>query len=232
VQLLADLEEAGASVRAVAVLPQGPLRLGCAVTLGIRHVAPAIAAFTAQYPRETVDVDLSGRAVDRVEEDFDLGSRVGAIGQQGLVSRRLGASGMVCCASPAYLARHSDRPLRLPADLAAYDCLRYSKRSLRNTWRFTAADGMRHDVKIATDHRVNNGRMLAALTVEGMGVINEPDFIVGPDLRAGKLVRVLEDFSPLRATIAALYPSRRLLSTKVRAFVDFLAQRFAAAAPG
>jgi DNA-binding transcriptional LysR family regulator len=227
VQLLADLEEAEASVRAAAVLPQGTLRLTCAVTFGIRHVAPAIAEFTAKYPQVVVDVDLSDRAVDLVEEGFDLGIRIGAIGQQGLVSRRLGGTSMVLCASPRYLARHPDRPLRTPADLAAHDCLSYTQVPLPNVWRFTAPDGTRHEAKIATRHRVNNGRMLVALAVEGLGVIHEPDFIVGPELRAGRLVRVLPDFAPPRSTIAAVYPSRRLLSTKVRTFVDFLAQRFA-----
>jgi DNA-binding transcriptional LysR family regulator len=227
VQLLADLEEAEASVRAAAVLPQGTLRLTCGVTFGVRHVAPAIAEFTAKHPQVVVDVDLSDRAVDLVEEGFDLGIRIGAIGQPGLVSRRLGGTSMVLCASPRYLARHADRPLRVPADLAAHDCLSYTQVPLPNVWRFTAVDGTRHEVKLATRHRGNNGRMLVALAVEGLGVVNEPDFIVGPELRAGRLVRVLADFTPPRSPIAAVYPSRRLLSTKVRTFVDFLAERFA-----
>jgi DNA-binding transcriptional LysR family regulator len=227
VQWLADLDDAEASVRAAAVLPQGTLRLTCAVTFGIRHLAPAIAEFTAQHPQVVVDVDLSDRAVDLVEEGFDLGIRIGAIGQQGLVSRRLGGTSLVLCASPLYLARHAGRPLRVPADLAAHDCLSYTQVALPNVWRFTAVDGTRHEVKVATRHRANDGRMLVALAVEGLGVINEPDFIVGPELRAGRLVRVLPEHAPPRSTIAAVFPSRRLLSTKVRTFVDFLAQRFA-----
>lgn len=228
VQLLADLDEAEASVRAAAVLPQGTLRVTCGVTFGIRHLAPAIAEFTATYPQVVVDVDLSDRAVDLVEEGVDLGIRIGAIGQPGLVSRRLGVTSMVLCASPLYLARHADRALGVPADLAAHDCLSYTQVPLPNLWRFTAPDGAHHDVKIATRHRANNGRMLVALAVAGLGVINEPDFIVGPEIRAGRLVRVLADYAPPRSPIAAVYPSRRLLSTKVRTFVDFLAQRFAA----
>lgn len=94
-----------------------------------------------------------------------------------------------------------ERSVPLPADLAAHDCLSYSQLSLPNTWRFTAADGSHQEVMIAPHHRVNNGRMLVALAVGGMGVINEPDFIVGPELRAGRLVRVLEDFSPPRAAV-------------------------------
>lgn len=230
VQLLGDLDEAESSVRAAAVLPQGTLRLTCAATFGVRHMAPAIAAFVAQYPQVQVDIDLSDRAVDLVEEGFDLAIRIGAIGQQGLVSRRLAATRMVCCASPAYLARRKDAPIRVPADLAAHECLSYTQVGLPNTWRFEAADGSMHEFRVPTRHRVNNGEMLAALGAEGLGVLNEPDFIVGPELRAGRLVRVLAEFAAPSSNIAAVYPSRRLLSTKVRTFVDFLARRFADAA--
>jgi DNA-binding transcriptional LysR family regulator len=133
----------------------------------------------------------------------------------------------VCCAAPAYLARHAVHPIRVPADLAAHQCLSYTQVALPNTWRFEGPDGAAHEFRVPPRHRVNNGRMLVALAAEGMGVINEPDFIVNPEIRAGRLVPVLADFAPPRSTIAAVYPSRRLLSTKVRTFVDFLAQRFA-----
>lgn len=229
VQLLADLDEAESSVRAAAVLPQGTLRLTCAVTFGVRHVAPAIAAFTAQYPQVAVDIDLSDRAVDLVEEGFDLAIRIGAIGQQGLVSRRLATMRLVCCASPDYLARHAGHPVRVPADLAAHECLSYTQVPVPNTWRFEGPDGASHEVRVPVRHRVNSGRMLVALAAAGMGVINEPDFIVNPEIRAGRLRPLLTDYASPGASIAAVYPSRRLLSTKVRTLVDFLAQRFAAA---
>lgn len=228
VQLLADLDEAESSVRAAAVLPQGTLRLTCGVTFGIRHVAPAIAEFIAQYPQVQVDIDLSDRAVDLVEEGFDLAIRIGAIGQQGLVSRRLGSTQLVCCASPAYLARHP-APIRVPADLAAHSCLSYTQVAVPNTWRFTGPDGARHEFRVPPRHRVNNGRMLVELAAAGLGITNEPDFIVDPEIRAGRLVRVLDGFVAPASNIAAVYPSRRLLSTKVRTFVDFLARRFEAA---
>jgi DNA-binding transcriptional LysR family regulator len=230
VQLLADLDEAEASVRAAAVLPQGTLRLTCGVTFGIRHVAPAIASFTAQYPQVQVDIDLSDRAVDLVEEGFDLAIRIAAIGQQGLVSRRLAGTRLVCCAAPAYLARRATQPIRTPADLAMHECLSYTQVAVPNTWRFEAPDGTPHEFRVPPRHRVNNGRMLVALAVEGLGVINEPDFIVDPEIRAGRLVRVLADHAQPVAGIAAVYPSRRLLSTMVRTFVDFLARRFVDAA--
>jgi DNA-binding transcriptional LysR family regulator len=171
------------------------------------------------------DLDLSDRAVDLVEEGFDLAVRIGEIGQKGMVSRRLGTTELICCAAPAYLARHTAP--QTPADLERHECIAYAYAPIATTWSFEARDGTRHSPRIAPRHRTNNGRMIAALAAGGLGVVVEPDFIVAPDIRAGRLVRLLPEFQPPRSPIAAVYPSRRHLSAKVRAFVDFLAGRFA-----
>jgi DNA-binding transcriptional LysR family regulator len=225
VQLLADLEEAESSVRAAAVLPKGTLRLTCGVSFGVRYIAPAIAEFSAQHPQLLFDLDLSDRAVDLVEEGFDLAIRIGNIGQQGLVSRRVGWTRPVCCASPDYVARRGAPALA--DDLTQHECLTYTHVPVPNVWSFASRDGATHTVRITPRHRANNGRMLAALAVNGMGVLFEPDFIVAPEVRAGRLVRLLPGYEPSRSPISAVYPSRRHLSAKVRTFVEFLAERFA-----
>ncbi len=225
VQLLTDLDEAEASVRAAAVLPKGTLRLTCGVSFGIRYIAPAIAEFSARHSQLLFDLDLSDRAVDLVEEGFDLAIRIGHIGQQGLVSRRIGWTRPVCCASPDYVARHGAPAA--PDDLTRHECLAYTHAPMPNVWSFEAPDGTNNAVRITPRHRANNGRMLAALAVAGMGVLFEPDFIVAPELRAGRLVRLLSGYEPARSPIAAVYPSRRHLSAKVRTFVEFLTERFA-----
>jgi len=229
VQLLADLDEAESSVRAATVLPRGTLRLTCGVTFGVRCLAPELAEFGARYPQLLLDLDLSDRAVDLVEEGFDLAIRIGEIGQQGFVSRRLGWSQLVCCASPAYLAHHGMPAV--PEELTRHECLTYTHVPVPNTWNFDARDGARHAVKITARHRANNGQMLASLALAGVGIVFEPDFIVAPEVRAGRLVRLLPEFEPVRGPIAAVYPSRRHLSAKVRTFVDFLAERFAREQP-
>ena len=224
VQLLADLEEAESSVRAAAVLPKGTLRLTCGVSFGVRYLAPAIAEFAARHPQMLFDLDLSDRAVDLVEEGFDLAIRIGLIGHQGLVSRRIGWTRAVCCASPTYVARRGAPAT--PEELAQHECLTYTHVPVPNTWQFESRDGTQRSVRITPRHRANNGRMLAALAVAGMGVLFEPDFIVAPEVRAGRLVRLLPGYEPARSPIAAVYPSRRHLSAKVRTFVEFLAERF------
>lgn len=229
VQLLADLEEAESSMRAAAVLPKGTLKLTCGVSFGERFVAPAIAEFAARHSQLVFDLDLSDRAVDLVEEGLDLAIRIGPVSQQALVSRRLGWTQIVCCASPGYLARHGTP--RTPEDLAAHQCLSYTLTSLPNIWRFESKQGANYDLHVTPRHRANSGRMLTKLAAAGLGVVIEPDFIVSPEVRSGALVRLLAEYALPRHPIAAVYASRRHLSAKVRTFVDFLAERFAREQP-
>jgi len=226
VQLLAALDDAEASVRTTTQTPKGTLRLTCGVTFGERYLAPAIANFSALHPQVVFDLDLSDRVVDLVEEGFDLAIRIGPARQQGVVSRRIGDTQLVCCAAPTYLENHA-APLLKPDDLLQHECLSYSQAALPNSWEFVSGNSRdKIAVRIPLRHRANNGRMLVAMAVEGLGILYEPDFIVAPEIRASLLVPLLIDYQPPRSPIAAVYPSRRHLSAKVRAFVDFLAERF------
>jgi DNA-binding transcriptional LysR family regulator len=227
VQLLADLEEAEQSANAGNVTPRGTLRLTAAITFGARQLAPAIAEFAARHPGMRFDVELSDRATDLVEEGFDVAVRIGNIGSQNLVGRQVGTTRLVCCAAPAYLRRHGEP--KVPEDLAAHACLTYEYSPLRNVWPFRDRHGRERNVRIAGPLQANNGRFLEALAVAGMGICCEPDFIVGPDVRAGRLKPLLRGFPPPATSIYVVYPSRRHLSAKVRAFTDFLVERFAKA---
>lgn len=221
VQLLADLEEAEQGASAGGVTPRGTLKLTAPITYGIRVLAPIVAAFAAKYDQVRVDVDLSDRVVDLVDEGFDLAVRIGEIRSQFLVARRIGATSLVCCAAPSYLERHGTP--RTPDDLARHSCLTYEYAATRHQWRFIGADGGDRVVRIGGPLHANNGRMLGALAVEGAGIVCEPDFILAPDLERGALVPILTDWTLPSIAIHAAYPSRRHLSAKVRAFVDFLA---------
>lgn len=225
VQLLADLDEAEEEVTAAAIVPRGTLKLTAPISFGVGYLAPAIAQFRLQHPQLRFEIDLSDRATDIVDEGIDLAIRIGDIGSKALIGRRIGVSRMICCAAPAYLARHP--PPRTPADLAAHPCLTYEYSSVGNLWRFADAAGGVHEVKVSGPVHANNGAMLSALAVAGVGVNLEPDFIVADDVRAGRLVRLLPGYEPPAIGINAAYPSRRHLSAKVRSFIDFLAQRFA-----
>ena len=171
------------------------------------------------------DLELSDRVVDLVEEGFDAAVRIGAIGGQNLVGRRVGTTRLVCCASSGYLARHGEP--KTPEDLARHACLLYQYAPQRDTWTFADRSGAERRVRVAGPLYANNGTFLAALAEEGVGIVYEPDFIVGPGVRSGSLSSILHNFASITAGIHVVYASRRHLSAKVRAFAEFLAWRFA-----
>lgn len=228
VQVLADLEEAEAMVSSAAAAPRGTVRLTCSHAMGVQRVGPAIASFVARYPDVRFDVTVSDRIVDLVEEGFDLAIRVGQVGSEQLVARRLGVTRLLACAAPAYLkARGAPRT---PSDLAAHAAITYAYAPNPRLWRLTDRQGQVHEVRVNGPLHANSGDLAVAAAIRGLGIVLEPDFLVGGALEAGLLVRVLPGFEGVPADIWAVYPSRRHLSVKVRLFVDHIAQHFAAVA--
>ncbi len=223
VQILAELGEAEHEVGREAAEPRGTIRLTTSVNFGTHQVTPAIASFLARHSQVKFDVSLSDRIVDIVEEGFDLAIRIGGTGAQNLVARKLGEARLVPCAAPDYIARHGAPAA--PEDLARHNCLTYEY-ALRDAWTFRDAAGRERTVRVAGSLNSNNGDLLAAAAVQGVGIVLEPDFIVGSELKQGNLVPVLESFEAPASPIYAVYPSRRFLPAKVRAFVDFLVERF------
>lgn len=224
VQLLADLAEAEDAVSESAIVPRGTLRLTAPISFAVGYLAPAITAFQQRHPQVRFDIELSDRAVDLVDERIDLAIRIGDIGSTALIVRRIGVARMICCAAPDYLRRHAAP--RTPADLSAHTCLTYEYAADGNLWRFVDDRGARHDVKVTGSVHGNNGAMLGALAVAGAGITLEPDFIVADDVRAGRLVPLLDGYTAQAIGINSAYPSRRHLSAKVRTFIDHLAAQF------
>jgi len=222
-QILAELDEAEREAAQEAAEPRGMIRLTTSINFGMHQVTPAIASFLAHHGRVRFDVSLSDRIVDIVEEGFDLAIRIGGAGAENLVARKLGETRLVACASPDYIARRGAPAA--PEDLARHNCLTYEY-ALRDAWTFRDAAGHRHAVRVTGSLNSNNGDLNAVAAVEGVGIALEPDFIVGADLKSGNLVPVLEAFEAPVSPIYAVYPSRRFLPVKIRAFVDFLVERF------
>lgn len=227
VQLLADLDEAEQEASRAAVVPRGTVRLTTSINFGVRHVAPAIAAFLAAHPGVRFDVSLSDRIVDLVEEGFDLAVRIGARGSDNVVARTLGETRLVPCASPAYLKAHGAP--RVPEDLAGHNCFTYEYGTARGVWSFRDPAGAERSVRVGGSLHSNSGDLLAEAAAQGAGIVFEAAFIVGPEVRAGRLVPLLEEFVSAPLPIYAVYPSRKHLSAKVRLFVEFLLERFAGA---
>jgi DNA-binding transcriptional LysR family regulator len=228
-RVLADLAEAEEGVSRSASAPRGTLRVNMPFELARLHIVPHLAAFTRRHPEVVLDIAMTDQFVDPVANEVDVLVRVAEPGALNFVGRKLAENRRVVCAAPAYWKRRG-KPER-PEDLSGHDCLRYSYLSSGNSWVLTGADGVRHDVAVKGPLRVNNIHALRTAALDGMGVIMVATWLVGPDVRAGRLTTVLDDYVPAAPPIHVLYPPGRHLSPKVRVFVDFLVALFTPTAP-
>ncbi len=222
-RMIAEADSAAAAVSHLGSAPRGVLKVNVPMSFGVLHLGPALADFLAAYPELSIDMALNDRLVDLVDEGFDVGLRIGKLADSSLIARRLAPCRHVLCAAPSYL---SARPApKVPEDLKALSCLHYSYLSEGQTWRFNGPEGLRK-VTVSGRLRINNGDMLKSAVIDGLGIALLPTFIVGDELRSGRLVPVLTDWKPsLDSAIHAVYPASRNLSPKVRVFIDFLAAR-------
>jgi DNA-binding transcriptional LysR family regulator len=224
-QILSEIEEAEAEAGAQQAAPSGLLRLTGPLTFGEQHLGPAISDYLARYPSVSMEVFLSDRHVNLIDEGFDLAIRIGVPPDSTLIARRLALASLVLCAAPSYLERRG-RPEQ-PSDLSRHSCLVYADLRSPRTWRFTAADGQVETVQITGPLSSNNPQLIVSLAVAGHGLILWPSFAVGAHILAGRLVPLLTTWHSRELAIQAIYPHRSLLSAKVRTFVDFLAERYA-----
>ncbi|MCB1960485.1 MAG: LysR family transcriptional regulator [Rhodocyclaceae bacterium] len=222
-QILAEVEEADSAVGEVTGHPVGTLRINAPFSFGIRHLAPLWGAFMARYPDVALDIELSDRLVDVVEEGYDAVIRISRLRDSTLVYRRLASTRIMACATPAYLARAGvPTSVELLADHAV---IGYAYAGEGDLWRFATPDGDR-EVLTRPQLRANNGDTCLAAALADQGISLQPDFLVGDDLAAGRLVEVLPACRGPELGIYVVYPSRKHLSVKVRVLVDFLAEAF------
>jgi DNA-binding transcriptional LysR family regulator len=220
-QIVGAVEDAEAQVGLEARRPFGTLRVSGPVVFGVLHLGPLLAAYGARYPEVRVDIALADRVVDLVDEGYDVAIRIAGRLADTLVARRLATIRIVVCAAPEYLRRRGTP--RAPPDLAGHNCLLYTISERPAEWTFAGPQGTT-TVRVAGSLRANNGDLLHAAALAGEGLVVLPTFIVGDDLRQGKLVRVLPRYCQPDLAAYAVYPTRRHLPAKVRSFVDFLAQ--------
>ena len=228
-QLLADLEEAEASVAGEARHPRGRLRLTAPIALATLRLAPAFAAFCRTYPDITLDIVLSDSVADFVEEGLDLAIRVGKVGSENLVARHIGDTTLLIAASPDYLA-YAGQP-KHPEDLLRHACFTYTYSATGNQWQFEDGKGQPVSVRIGGSVNANNGMLLAEMAAAGSGIVLAPCFILQPLIASGRLIQVLPEWKQRRLPIHVVYPTRRHLSAKVQAMTGFLGNWFAKQQP-
>jgi DNA-binding transcriptional LysR family regulator len=223
-QVLTDLEEADRAAGNLQRTPRGRLKVNAPFSFGIRHVGPAVAAYLGTYPEVTIDLDLNDRYVDILAEGVDLALRIGRLPDSSLIARRLAPIRLVAFAAPDYLARHGTP--RTPADLAAHNCLLYTYAATADEWRFIGPEGKDAVVRVTGRLSANNGDVLLAAAMGGLGIGLGPTFIAGEHVQAGRLATLLPGYAPPEVALYAVYPPGRHLSAKLRSFVEFLAARY------
>ena len=221
-QIISDVTEAEQVAGHMSAVPRGTLKITMPQSYGQHRLGPVIADYVSQYPQVKLDISLSDRKADLIEEGFDLAIRIGTLPESGLIARKLGSTRIIVCASPDYLKRRGTP--QTPEDLASHSCLGYTLSNSGDEWRLTRQDE-EAAIRIAGPIKADNGDMLRLAALSGAGLICQPHFIVSEDLQAGRLVQVLADYTSAEFGIYAIYPSRKHLSAKVRTFVDFLVER-------
>jgi DNA-binding transcriptional LysR family regulator len=221
--LLAGVEEAEAEVTIQTGQARGVLKLNVPVTFGILNLAPLWGTFLSQNPAVTLDVTLSDRVVDLVEEGYDLTVRIGRLSSSSLVSRQISSSRMVLCASPAYLKRQA-RPAH-PSQLTTHTIISYSLLSNGDHWEFTGPKGL-VKVKVTPRMKTNSGDTCVRAALDGLGIVLQPSFIVNQHLDSGKLVEILPGYQSAELGIYAVYASRHNVPPKVRILIDYLVRAF------
>ena len=193
------------------------------MSFGILHLAPALPDFIAEYPEITADVNYDDRKVDVIEEGFDVSIRISELPDSSLVARRIAPCRHAVVAAPSYLERHGVP--KSPADLRDHNIVTYRYQESSQEWHFRCSDDRPASVTISGNATMNNSLAIRSAVLSGMGIARTPTFVVGEDIQNGRLVSLLPGYEALEVTIFLVYPERRHLSPKVRAFADFFADR-------
>lgn len=221
-RILAEIEEAEQAISALHAEARGVLKVNAPTAFAYCQIAPLLPEFLDRYPHVQVELSVTDRVIDLIEEGVDVAVRINVRSEPSAIARLLAEDRRVICATPAYLARFG-----VPAtaqDLRTHNCLTWidPRQAPLNDWPFTGADGP-FTLRVSGNTGVNAGETLYALTLAGLGIGRMAEFRVGADIRAGRLVPLLAAYHREETLpIHAVYPHRRHLLPKVRAFVDFL----------
>jgi DNA-binding transcriptional LysR family regulator len=219
-RLIADTDTQAQNQQAV---PSGRLRVTAPVSFGSEALVPALADYLAQHPQVRVELALSDRTVDLVDEGFDVAIRIGTMPDSGLVARPLAPYRMMVCASPGYLQRRGTP--RTPEDLAVHECLAFSP-TAGTSWHLKGADGERR-VTVSGQLQINHGQALRVAALNGLGIVMQPAVLLEADVAAGRLVALFPGHELGSRPMQVVYlPDQR--SLKLRSFVGFVIQRFGA----
>ncbi|MEX5582965.1 LysR family transcriptional regulator [Pseudomonas lurida] len=225
-EILAAVDAAEHSFQTGKEIIAGPLRVGSSVSFGRLQIAARLSDFLLQYPDVQVDLQLNDHLQDMVSEGLDVTLRIGELRDSGLIARRIGTTHRVTLASPAYLARHPAP--KSPQDLSQHNCLLFNLLSSQNQWVYEK-NGARHSVRIAGNAQSNNSEAVREMVLTGLGIALSPLWLFYDDLKAGRVVALLQDYTAQSLPIQAVAAPNRRQSARVKAFVDYMADALAQA---
>jgi DNA-binding transcriptional LysR family regulator len=217
--ILLDIDDADLVITQFDSEPRGTLKIMSPTSFGAFHLARVITAYNKIYPDVNIDMILANRTPDLVEDGVDVAIHVGEMDDSSLVARKLATARMVVCGAPEFLAKNGSP--KIPAELDNYNCLIYSLHIPVNEWLFTI-NGKTKRQQISGTLRSNDGDALRVAAIKGCGLVQLPTYMVGLDIKSGRLNPVLGEFEPAEKPIYAVYNHRRYLSAKIRTFVDFI----------
>ena len=221
-EILRLVAETDAQAHSRRLAPAGKLKVTAPVTFGTEALMPALSEYLERYPEVRIDVTLSDRVMNLVDEGYDAANRIGALPDSGLIAKPLAPYRLMMCASPDYLARRGTPGV--PEDLRKHECLSFSPAALTH-WRMANAAGS-HRVAVSGRLRVDHGQALRVAALHGLGVVLQPALLMEADVRGGRLVQVLPGYElPVRPMSVVFLPDP-YRSLKLRSFVDFLVERF------
>ncbi|HEX6298037.1 MAG TPA: LysR family transcriptional regulator [Burkholderiales bacterium] len=221
---LQSIEDAQLAVSNLQGAPRGNLKVSASIAFGSVQLPTVVSRLTEQYPDLAIELVLEDRHIDLVREGVDVALRItGDPPDSGLVYRRLGPNRQVVCASPRYLERRGVP--HTPQDLASHECIAHTQRTTPRTWHFTAPGGGKTSVDINGRIAISSALGVRQAALEGLGIIELNSYLVGPDIKAGRLVHLLPAYEPKQLSVYAVFPQRRYLAPKVRVFIDAMLER-------
>ena len=218
-QVVREAEAAEGAAREMSAQPRGLIRLSVPMSFGLRWVAPLLPAFFRAYPEVSIDLHLSDAQVDLVGQGFDAALRIAVLPDSSLVARRLCPVSPLIVAAPDYLARHGIP--QHPSELSGHACLGYAYRARSDVWRFTNDAGEEVSVKPSGPLRVTNADALMPTVLDGLAIAEFPEFICADQVRDGRLVPILNDWTLPRGGLYFVTPSARTRPAKVDALATF-----------
>jgi DNA-binding transcriptional LysR family regulator len=221
--ILKEIDEAEAEVSRLQASPRGTLRINAPMSFGILHIAPALQEFSTQFPQVSINMNLDDQKLDVIEEGFDVSVRIAELPDSSLVAKRLGPCRHVVVASPTYL-KINGTPTS-PNDLVKHQILIYSHQESTRLWHFRAPNNQIISIAVEGLVQINSSLAIREALLGGLGITRIPTFVVGQDIQNKRLLPILVDYQTLELSIYLVYPERRHLSPKVRAFVDFMSTR-------